>query len=133
MKTRVSARRRTAGLTAGAVLLILAVSNAQGPGLHLAWGTSDGLGAMSGGPFVLKDGGEFTMVTTRESVGIGNENGLNAVIWSRLAAGWHLEIASEPSAGWSPVSPTLWQTNETRILYPLPTGTPAGFFRLARP
>ncbi len=133
MKTLGRSTRRITGTAAAGLLLFLAVSAAQGPGLHLAWGTSDGLGAMSGGTFALKDGGEFTMVTSRESVDIAIAGGQRVVSWSRLADGWRLEAAASMTGAWSPVSPSLYQTNDTRKTYTVPPGDPAGYFRLANP
>lgn len=133
MRTRGFVHCRIAGTAAAGLLLFLAVSAAQGPGLHLAWGTSDGLGAMSGGTFALKDGGEFTMVTSRESVDIALDGGQRVVSWSRLADGWRLEAAVSMTGAWSPVSPTLYQTNDTRKTYAVPPGEADGYFRLAKP
>ena len=125
--------RRVTGAAVAGLLLFLAASVAQGPGLHLAWGTSNGIGAMSGGNFSLHDGGEFTMVTSRESMDIARDGGHCVVSWSRLADGWRLEWASSLTGSWSSVSPALCQTNTTRKTYTVPIDGPSGFYRLAIP
>lgn len=94
------------------------------------------LGPMSGGPYVLDEGGHMGMAALSERLTMAWLNGDLIVTWPLSAAGWELDRTGDLGVAapvWTLVPPAQYQTNQTAVAHIIAHPGSFGIYRLRKP